>query len=83
MALIMVGRKTGSEAKETFIEKNIKAWSHGIGLESVLSDCEAFIRLIMLLLPEADVRLRDDDPPSWICSSCKRNLAILRSRKVR
>lgn len=78
---MIVGKKTGKDAKETLIEKKIKAWSHGIGLDRVLTN-------------EEDLILASKAPfsPSWsstvlwfscACSSSRRSLATFRSLTVR
>lgn len=41
---MIVGKNTGNDANETLIEKNIRAWSHGTGLDKVLIDDEDLTR---------------------------------------
>lgn len=50
MLLMMVGRKTGREAKDTLMERKISACNHGIRLERVLTVAEAFRRDTKLAL---------------------------------
>src|SRR4051794_15538537 len=48
MLLMIVGKNTGSEAKETLIERNMSACSHAIELERVATVLEALMRAMML-----------------------------------
>lgn len=81
MLLITVGKNTGSEAKETLIERNMSACSQAIELESVATVFEALIRAMMLPWGSATFSLRPES--SCCCSSCSRSLATFRSRAVR
>ena len=82
MALIMVGRNTGSDANDTFIERKMSACSQGIGLESVLTVLDDLSRARTFCLV-VDVFSSCRDVVSCCCSTCSRSRATFLCRDVR
>lgn len=82
MLLMMVGRNTGREAKETLIERKINACSHGTRLESVLMVGEDFRRATKLALVADVFPSRANESSCWDSSS-NRSRATFRSLALR